>query len=128
MQLKFTRTTDSKGLFGGKTVYCVDAILSVDEAEKALLDRFQYWGHTVWFLTECDDEAHRKPLFECRLQALLQGARLTYENFNDAIAAEVLVVRACTKALETVEALATFNGSDRVYEVTSTGHTFVTAD
>ncbi|MDF7774269.1 hypothetical protein P1X14_03325 [Sphingomonas sp. AOB5] len=127
MQVKFTRTTDTKGMFGGKRVYCLNAILSVSDGERALLDRFDLWQASLWFLADDYDPDLRNQLNKT-LRDLSSGVRFECEDFNQVFALERHVVDACSQALRTAEARASFNGTDRVYEVTSKDHTFVTAD
>lgn len=129
MQLKFKRYTTTKGLFGNKTGYCLEAMLLPTEDEARLIDEFGRWNTNVRISTDHigDNDELYKPVNGLQIGELRQGRRFEFSNFNNVYYTESAIRDACTRALDTVAALATFDGTERVIELTSDGQAVVAA-
>lgn len=125
MQLKFRRSTGSKGMLSKSTTYILDATMNATTEEGELIVRFGKSGSIVWnYADDTMQSGDRQDevwteLNRTTFQDLSSGRRYEYEKFNSVIRTENDIKAACQSLLHTCETLATFDGRERVLEITA---------
>lgn len=131
MQVKFKRYTGNRGLISKETTYCLDAIILPTAEEHALIQSYDRWSMRPWTLgngdIDDDDEDYIGQMRRPSMADLTRGSNLTFKNFNSVFKAEQVILTACERLLATVNALATFDSSERVLEVDEDGAVLVAA-
>ena len=132
MQLKLKRLTDKKGhLIGSSTVFVLEAMIQPTSEENELITRFNKWTNNVWYTSDHDVEKTDmklwQPLTRASLADLKSGYRFSFEKAGFVYKAEKVILEAIQNTLSTVRGLATFDGTERVLDVTEDGYTHVAA-
>lgn len=127
MQLKFRRSNGQKGLIGKSTTYIVDATMMPTAEEDELLRRFEGDKECVWYLAddemripanETKDEVYEQVL-RTSFNDLRVGKRFEYSRMYNVRRTERDILDACQALLSRCEYLSTFDGTERVVELTS---------
>lgn len=130
MQVKFRRTTGSKGMLSKTVTYILEVVALPTADELELITRFgrerSMLRHLADVEIDSEDEVYNQ-ISQVTFQQIQRGHQFVFEGFNSIIRTENATVAACKQLMETAEFLETFDGSERVFEVTSGGTTFVTA-
>lgn len=131
MQVKFQRTTGSKGLMTKKITFIVTAILSLEPDERSLMQQFGFMDSALWVYTDLgssDDDGDLLQSVNTTPTTLMHGVVYEHVNMNEIFRTETRIVDAMKHILSSAKARATFDGSDRVYEVDSEGYRFLTGN
>ena len=132
MQLKFKRYANTKkGLLGSSTTFCLEALLQVSPEEDERITESKRWGSRISVLCSSpdgrDDHEFDQAIQRYCIGDVRQGVVFAFDDFNHVFIMEAAIMEASQQLLSTVNALASFDNTERVIDVTETSRTLVAA-